>query len=65
MDKLLQTPHPLDFNDNIYHEGNISRLPDFDVFSLLDMRKGNNRSHGKLKNGNLKRKNKHVLTLSE
>ena len=22
------------FNDNIYHEGNISRLPDFDVFSL-------------------------------
>ena len=28
--KLLQTPHPLGFNDNIYHEGNISRLPDFD-----------------------------------
>ena len=33
--KLLQTPHPLGFNDNIYHEGNISRLPDFDVFSLF------------------------------
>ena len=32
-------------------------------FSLLDKR--NNRSHGKRKNGNLKRKNKHVLTLSE
>ena len=32
--KLLQTPHPLGFNDNIYHEGNISRLPEFDVFSL-------------------------------
>ena len=63
--KLLQTPHPLGFNDNIYHEGNISRLPDFDVFSLLDIRKRNNRSHGKRKNGNLKRKNKHVLTLSE
>ena len=30
--ELLQTPHPLGFNDNIYHEGNISRLPDFDVF---------------------------------
>ena len=44
--KLLQTPHPLGFNDNIYHEGNISRLPDFDVFSLLDIRKRNNRSHG-------------------
>ena len=29
--KLLQTPHPLGFNDNIYHEGTISsRLPDFD-----------------------------------
>ena len=63
--KLLQKPHPLGFNDNIYHEGNISRLPDFDVFSLLDIRKRNNRSHGKRKNRNLKRKNKHVLTLSE
>ena len=30
--KLLQTPHPIGLNDNIYHEGNISRLPDFDVF---------------------------------
>ena len=55
---FLQTPHPLGFNDNIYHEGNISRLPDFDVFSLLDIRKRNNRSHGK-------RKNKQDLTLSE
>ena len=44
---------------------NISRLPDFDVFSLLDIRKHNKRSHGKRKNGNLKRKNKLVLTLSE
>ena len=34
-------------------------------FSLLDIRKRNNRSHGKRKNGNSKRKNKHVLTLSE
>ena len=63
--KLLQTLHPLGFNDNIYHEGNISRLPDFDVFYFIDIRKRNNRSHGKRKNGNLKRKNKHVLTLSE
>ena len=30
--QLLQTPHPLGFNDNIYHVGNISKLPDFDVF---------------------------------
>ena len=46
------------------YEGNISRLLDFVVFSLLDIRKRNIRSHGKLKNGNFKRKNKHVLTLS-
>ena len=39
--RLLQTPHPLCFNDTIYHEDNISRLPDFDVFSLLDIRKRN------------------------
>ena len=63
--KLLQTPHPLGFNGNIYHEGNISRLPDFDFFSLLDIHNRNNQSHGKRKNGNLKRKNIHVLTLSE
>ena len=24
--KLLQTPFPLGFNDNIYHEGNISKI---------------------------------------
>ena len=61
--KLLQTPHPLGLNDNIYHEGNISRLPDFDIFSLLDIHNSNNRSHGKCKNENLKYKNKHVLIL--
>ena len=27
--KLLQTPFPLGFNDNIYHEGNISKMPCF------------------------------------
>ena len=32
--KLLQTPFPLGFNDNIYHEGNISKMPDFDVLTL-------------------------------
>ena len=48
--KLLQTPHPLGFNDDIYHEGNISRLPKFDVFlSLLDIGKRNRRSHGRRK----------------
>ena len=30
--KLLITPLSVSVNDNIYHEGNISRLPDFDGF---------------------------------
>ena len=30
--KFLQSPFPLGFNDTIYHEGNISKMPDFDVF---------------------------------
>ena len=34
--KLLQTPYPLGINDNIYHEGNISKMPEFDVLSLLE-----------------------------
>ena len=37
--KRLQTPFPLGFNDNIYHEGNISKMPDFDAFFLLDIKK--------------------------
>ena len=31
-------------------------MPDFDVFSVLECRKRKSRSHGKLKNGNIKRK---------
>ena len=44
------------FNDNIYQEGNISKMPDFDVFSLLEIRKRKCRSHGKRQKGNDKRK---------
>ena len=44
--KLLQTRFPLGFNDNIYHEGNISKMPDFDVFSPLEIRKRKSRSYG-------------------
>ena len=54
--KLLQTPYPLGFNDNIYHEGNLTKMPDFDVFSLLEFRKRKARSHGIKKIGNCKRK---------
>ena len=45
--KLLQSASPLGFNDNIYQEGNISNMPDFDVFSLLEIRKRKRRYHGK------------------
>ena len=30
----MQSPFPLGFNEYIYHEGNISKIPDFDVFSV-------------------------------
>ena len=60
---VYKPPFPLGFNDNIYHEGNISKMPEFDAFSLLDIKKRNKRSHGKRKNGNFKRKHKTVLSL--
>ena len=56
--KLLQTPYPLGFNDTIYNEGNLSKMPDFDVFCLLEFRKRKARSHGIKKNGNCKRKSR-------
>ena len=43
----MQSASPLGFNDNIYQEGNISKMTDFDVFSLLEIRKRKLRSHGK------------------
>ena len=58
--KLLQKPFPLGFKDNIYHEGNISKMPDFDAFSLLEIRKRKSRSHGIRKKGNGKRKKRTV-----
>ena len=56
--KLLQTPFPLRFNYNIYLEGNISEIPDFDLFSLLEFCKRTARSHRIKKNGNCKRKSR-------
>ena len=58
--KLLQTPFSLGFNENNCHEGNISKIPDFDVFSLLQIRKRKSRSHGVWKKGNVKRKKRVV-----
>ena len=65
--KSLQTSFPLGFNDTIYHQGNISKIPDFDVFSLLDIRLCNRRSCCKRINGNLKgkHKNKTFWTLTD
>ena len=40
----------------IYQEGNISKMPDFNVFSLLEIGKRKRRSHGKRQKGNDKRK---------
>ena len=57
---LLQTPFPLEFNDDIYHEDNSSKMPDFDAFSLLEIRKRKSRSHGIRKRGNCKRKKRAV-----
>ena len=51
--KLLLSASPLGFNDNIYQEGNISKMPDFDVFSLLEIRKRKRRSHGKRQKGKM------------
>ena len=61
----MQSPFPLGFNDNIYYEGNISKMPDLDVFSVLECKKRKGISHGKRKNGNIKRKictEKHINT---
>ena len=54
--KVLRSTPPLGFYDNIYQEGNSSKMPDFDVFSLLEIRKRKRRSHGKRQKGNDKRK---------
>ena len=32
--QLLQAPHPFGFNDTIYHEGNVNRLPHCAAFFL-------------------------------
>lgn len=63
--KLLQTPYPLGLNDNIYHEGNISKNPDIDVFNILSITKRKRRSHGRRKNHNIKRKSKSSISMSE
>ena len=52
----MQSLFPLGFNDNIYYKGNISKMPDLMFFSVLESKKRKKGSHGKRKNGNIKRK---------
>ena len=33
----MQSPFPLGFADDIYHEGNTSKMPDFDAFFCFGM----------------------------
>jgi hypothetical protein len=42
----LQTPLPLGLNDGIFQQGNISKDPKIDIFSILNIRKRKSRSHG-------------------
>ena len=63
--KRLQTPYPLGLNDNIYQQGNISKEPFIDIFSVLSIRKRKSRSHGQRKNHNIKRKSRKLLTVSD
>jgi hypothetical protein len=63
--KNLQTAHPLGLNDNIYNKGNISKDISINAFSYCNKRIRNKRSHGTRKNGNIRRKNKRVLTLTD
>ena len=53
---ILQSASPHVFYDNIFQEGNISKMPDYDVFCLLEIRKCKRISHGKRQKGNDKRK---------
>jgi hypothetical protein len=63
--KNLQSPFPLGLNDNIYQEGNISKNPDIDIFSILNIRKRKSRSHGIRRNGNIKRKSKVNISVAD
>ena len=63
--KKLQTPYPLGLNDNIYQEGNISKDPNIDIFSIFSIRKRKSRSHGLRRNGNIKRKSRVIISVAD
>ena len=55
----MQTPYSLRCNDNIYHEGNLSKIQISMCFlKLVESRKRTARLQGSKKNGNCKRKSR-------
>ena len=63
--KYPQTPYPLGLNDNIYQEGNISKDPGIDIFSIVSIRKRKSRSHGRRRNGNIKRRSRVIISVAD
>ena len=63
--KSLQTPFPLGLNDNIYQQGNISKDPSIDIFNITSVRKRKTRSHGLRINGNIKKRSRQVLSITD
>ena len=61
----LQTPFPLGLNDNIYQTGNISKDPTIDIFKIFSIRKRKTRSHGLRKNGNVKKRLRRKMSVSD
>ena len=56
--KLLQTPYPLGFNDNTNPEGNLSKMPDYDVFLCYNFANEKLDHMDLRKNENCKRKSR-------
>jgi hypothetical protein len=63
--KRLQTPYPLGLNDNIFNKGNISKNNNIDIFALFKQRRRKTRSHGRRINGNIKRKHRRILNMTQ
>ena len=61
----LQSPFPLGLNDNIYQTGNISKDPSINIFKIFSIRKRRTRSHGLRINGNIKRRSRKNMSISD
>ena len=61
----MQTPFPLGLNDNIYQSGNFSKDPSIDICSVYSIRTRKSRSHGTRKNGNIKRKARIAISITD